>query len=329
MKCEAKPQERDNRIDKQNFLELTPSAQEALQKVTDEYQRQLANYSPDQLELEIRFGTLRSHHHFVPGVRVEDYQLIADKLQRYEGWDRRLEPHESFNYYYSVPMAASPDIDSDNDQSQKTVQVRTTCQVLNTSINDGEVSTQDTLPDHEGKPRLEVITVRKEKLMEVTLHSPTPSAGGEGLDFRVSLSAEVKLPLSSPFQASLVRPQHVRIKQRNSYQKGAWRYDLTLVWEGRTRAEAEHAQQVGGRTRYEVEIEYATLPAQNQLEEGTIARKSKQVDTLSGASIGSKTTGSNFCNYPTISIPSPQKIYYKVHSLARLVNNQTCSYIAS
>lgn len=314
-------------MDENLFLQLSPSAQEAMQKVTDEYQRQLVNYSPDQLELEIRFGTLRAHRHFVPGVRVEDYQLIADKLQRYDGWDRRLEPHESYNYYYSVPMEASADLNGDNDPSRNNLQVRTTCQVLNSTVDDGEVSKQSILPGHDGKPRLEVITVRKEKLMEVTLHSPTPSAGGEGLDFRVSLSAEVKLPLTSTLQATLVRPQHVRIKQRNSYQKGAWRYDLTLVWEGRTRAEAEQAQQVGGRTRYEVEIEYAPNAINDLVPAFNLGHSSAHSYCQYAYPSSFVNNKDDSVTGPSTAWPLPPQLYYKVHSIARLITNQTCNYI--
>lgn len=93
----------------------------------------------------------------------------------------------------------------------------------------------------------------------MTFAQKHPDAEGQGLDFRVSISVELPVPVTQ--LPSLVQPQLVRIKQRNSYQRSNWRYDLTLVWQGPSRSEAERSQRYAGKTLFEVEIEYCPAEA--------------------------------------------------------------------
>jgi hypothetical protein len=74
-----------------------------------------------------------------------------------------------------------------------------------------------------------------------------------GFDLRVALAREVPVPLSQ--LPDLVNPNHVRIQQRNSYVLGNFRFDLTITWSGKTKAEAEHHQRITGHTLFEIEVE--------------------------------------------------------------------------
>ncbi len=53
---------------------------------------------------------------------------------------------------------------------------------------------------------------------------------------------------------NIVNPDFVRIKQRHSFVKGCWAFELTRCWEGDSRQDAE-AKQVEDDTAYEFEVE--------------------------------------------------------------------------
>lgn len=80
-------------------------------------------------------------------------------------------------------------------------------------------------------------------------------------DLRVSLNCEETVPKSE--LPSVINPSSVRIKSRKSfYHKSGtfpsseplWRFDVTRVWHGNTRTEAEQNQR-NGTTVYEIELE--------------------------------------------------------------------------
>lgn len=97
-----------------------------------------------------------------------------------------------------------------------------------------------------------------------------------GVDtMRVSYSVEAPVPKQG--FPELVRPLHVRIKQRRSFvlestgiEGAAWRFDLTRTWSGRTREEAEQLQRGGCPAVCEVELEWIP-PLRSSLPEGTEA----------------------------------------------------------
>lgn len=70
---------------------------------------------------------------------------------------------------------------------------------------------------------------------------------------RVSLSTET--PVCSKTLPETVTPHMVRIKKRRSFYRSPWRFDLTRVWRGSSRSEAERAQS-RGEDSFEVEIEF-------------------------------------------------------------------------
>lgn len=261
-------------------FKVPPSTCNQLQEVAAAYFSSLPQYGPEKLELEVRFGTVRQGR-FIPGMRPDDYHLVADKLQQYLNWDKKRDSFESYSYYYE-----------DNGQT-----LRTTCRPSPNGSGSlqgsGRGKRAGTGP-LETRNGLQVSTVRKEKIMEKTFCQPHPDLAGEGLDFRLSLSAEVPIPVSC--LPPLVTPSLVRIKQRNSYVRSPWSYDLTLAWQGSTRAAAEQAQRVAGTTRYEVEIEYCPP---------TPSDPPKYTDAADLA----------------------LALYYKVQSIVRLVSNQTTDYL--
>jgi hypothetical protein len=78
------------------------------------------------------------------------------------------------------------------------------------------------------------------------------NATGDAVDIRVALARE-RLVLSKELPHN-VEPQFVRVKQRKSFLWGAWRWDLSRVWEGASLLEVDAAR-ASQPPRYEVEIE--------------------------------------------------------------------------
>jgi hypothetical protein len=72
-------------------------------------------------------------------------------------------------------------------------------------------------------------------------------------DARVSVKTEV--PLDAAELPRIVEPILVRIKRRWSFSLENWRFDLTQVWSGATRLDAEQRQS-GNQATYEIEVEF-------------------------------------------------------------------------
>lgn len=77
-------------------------------------------------------------------------------------------------------------------------------------------------------------------------------------DARVSVKTEV--PVDAATLPPIVEPHLVRLKKSSSFWLDKWRFNLTQVWSGGTRSEAE-LNQTGGKCTYEVDVECVCLPA--------------------------------------------------------------------
>lgn len=77
-------------------------------------------------------------------------------------------------------------------------------------------------------------------------------------DARVSVKAEV--PVDGLTLPPIVEPHLVRLTKRSSFWLDKWRFDLTQVWAGVTRSEAE-SNQARGKCAYEVEVECVCPPS--------------------------------------------------------------------
>lgn len=99
----------------------------------------------------------------------------------------------------------------------------------------------------------DVVHCEKGKIRFVSLCASGQS-GLTPLDVRVALAYE-RLVLSRAIPAD-VHPEWVRVKQRKTYHWGAWRWDLSRVWEGPAFLEVDAARATQP-PRYEVEVELA------------------------------------------------------------------------
>lgn len=140
--------------------------------------------------------------------------------------------------------------------------------------------------------RIEIRSIHKER--KASACAPlTASRGGSGQNpfhlvptgvdtLRVSYATEK--PVSKHSFPELVRPLHVRIKQRRSFvlesraHEGAgWRFDLTRTWAGGTREEAERSQRGGCPAVCEVELEWIPPHRPGPLPAGTVASLSASI----------------------------------------------------
>ena len=186
---------------------------------------------PPHVELEVRLGTLLTRFHagggggsgsgggthFVAGLPVTHYEVIARQLQKFDRWVGAVNLGETTVYYYT---------------DERGRRLRTT---------------------GGGGGDYQVTHQQKQKRHEVTqVHHPRDHKR-RGFDWRLGVSEETEIPAEEV--PRLVNPDHVRIIQRNRYLMKFWQVDLSLVWSGASRAEAEQVQTVSGATQFEVELE--------------------------------------------------------------------------
>jgi len=157
-------------------------------------------------ELEARFGYINPMDNtFTPGVSQDVFDKVLTSMTLYDGWDSATHFVESRDVFYATEDGH---------------QVRTT-----------------TLGDS-------VMHTRKEKIKTVSLCATGQrvNVSGTPLDIRVALAKESLVLLRDiPPQVLPDSIQMVRIKQRKSFFWGAWRWDLTRVWNGSTFLEADRA----------------------------------------------------------------------------------------
>ena len=95
-------------------------------------------------------------------------------------------------------------------------------------------------------------TVRKQCVQHEVIDLPKT-----GHMLKLSLNKEVPVPARDI--PTTVNTTHVRIKQRRRFTYGVnWAYDFSIAWAGKTKSDAEYAQQHKEEsTSYELEIELA------------------------------------------------------------------------
>lgn len=191
---------------------------------------------PDQqYELEARFGERRPDG-FCAGVPRCHFDYCYQSIQSYPEWSIVEDWRESHEFYYKLQdgREVRTITEFQNDESQ-TIHVR--------HMEKKRIANVDLCIEPENKSDFGTTVL--------------PGA-------RVSLSLETAIPES--ILPDIVRPTFVRIKKRKSflltpseYHHGpVWTYDLTQVWEGRNKAEAEH-RQINLPPRLEFEIECRDL----------------------------------------------------------------------
>lgn len=208
------------------------------------------------VELEGRLGRFTDTG-FDPDIGATAFSLLLQMLEAFPRWSRVEQWEESQDIFYTtdIPGVAI----GDPAAPSRSVQVRSTV----------KAKYQDGCIDENGSV-LDVSHVVKRKIGRVDLHLQSVDVGCCALetsagnprpvDARISLSVEY--PVTSEVLPVAVTSQFVRIKQRKRFFLGSlgvpgdcFSFDLSVVYKGRTRTEAEIRQQKSDAASFEVECE--------------------------------------------------------------------------
>jgi hypothetical protein len=177
-------------------------------------------------ELEARFGT-RSGGRWVNGVSREFWERVFELLRGGDCWTEVVDGtwKHYHDYFYAL---------------QNGLQVRTSTAF---DVN---------------RETIEVVHVNKVKCCTEELHVLEPTCNNSDepvFDIRVSLSTETAVDTHELPES--VSPSLVRLKQRVSFAYRCWRFDMTKVWSGASRVQAETKQKTEEPV-YEIELECAS-----------------------------------------------------------------------
>ena len=220
--------------------------------IISEVQPSLTNIEENgaSLELEGRLGKIGGTC-FNPDVGSAAFCAILALLETFPRWSRITPWEETQDIYFTAVLPSSTL--TGLDEESRPVQVRSTVRVSAT----GE---------------LEVIHVVKKKLRRVDLAMQSVDVGAcalgtcatggalQPLDARIALSIEKQVP--ADVLPVAVSPDLVRIKQRKRFflaslgvPKDCFSFDLTIVYQGRTKSEAEINQRRNENASFEIECE--------------------------------------------------------------------------
>ena len=204
--------------------------------------------SSGSLELEARLGKIHAGR-FEPNVGHASFCSILQLLESYPRWARVSHWQETQDVFYTVELPA--EYVTEGSGGART-QIRTSVGV-----------------DAEGD--IEIVHHSKQKLRHVDMEMRLMDAGScsleisrdtklEGFDVRVSASLERLIP--PELLPIAVAPDLVRIKQRKRFflaslgvDNEAFTFDLTIVYAGKTKSEAEQRQSTQEEPSFEVEVE--------------------------------------------------------------------------
>ena len=199
-----------------------------------------------KVEIEGRLGVADSNG-FSSDIGKAAFCSILAALETYPRWKHVTGWVESQDVFYSVEL--SPEI-CGYDKPTK-LQVRTSVGL-------------------DANKQLILVHILKRRLRSVTMQAVPLGSNATSLDgveqlstpllARISVSIEQSLPLH--LLPVAVMPDFVRIKQRKRFllnslgiEPPAFAFDLTIVYSGTTKSEAEKRQATGAAASYEVEIE--------------------------------------------------------------------------
>ncbi|AGO82381.1 hypothetical protein pdul_cds_358 [Pandoravirus dulcis] len=225
--------------------------------------RGMAARAASGIELEARLGTLRDDGSFEPGVEAASWYAVLALLETGDTWDaaRSHGWREDHVTHYVLPLTDQPvrTIASYEEhhiavvhQHKSVIEKRTFAAVPGAPSPTccGDVGGGG------GKPSAGVPPTSQPPSSS---SSAVSASGGarcrrrrRGYDVRVALSHEEQvLPNRVP---NVAQPERVAIRQRRRFATGAWAADLTMVWSGRTKEEAEQRQRRSA-PEYHVEVE--------------------------------------------------------------------------
>ena len=206
----------------------------------------------ENVELEARLGRLQNNR-FESNVGQTTFLHILQLLESYPRWTRSSAWQETHDVFYNVELPASnAELLGAVGQGGKAVQVRTTVG----SDGHGGVTIL-----HNTKRRLRSVDLEM-RLMDAFSCTLDTNLDGknDGLDVRVAANVEtVVAPEGLPIA---VMPSCVRIKQRKRFflsslgiDNETFVYELSVVYQGRSKHEAEQKQSNRTDPSFEVEIE--------------------------------------------------------------------------
>lgn len=227
--------------------------------------RGMAARAASGIELEARLGTLRDDGSFEPGVEAASWYAVLALLETGDAWDtvRSHGWREDHVTHYVLPLTDQPvrTIASYEEhhiavvhQHKSVIEKRTFAAVPGTpsAACCGDIGCGG------GKPPAGASSASQPPTSSSSSSFGSASGGARcrrrrrGYDVRVALSHEEQvLPNRVP---NVAQPERVAIRQRRRFAAGAWAVDLTMVWSGRTKEEAEQRQRRSA-PEYHVEVE--------------------------------------------------------------------------
>lgn len=190
------------------------------------------------VEIEGRLG--RAGAPFDPNIGAEAFCAIVGMLETFESWQSVSDWEETQDVFYTTNLA--PDVAGDGGGP---VQVRTTVSGF-TSLS----------LTHTVKKKIRHVDLALQSVDvgACALETEAPGQVQCPLSARVACSTEREIPASALPVA--VRPDLVRIKQRKKFLlRSGFSFEVTIVYQGRTKTEAERKQKASEGASYEVECE--------------------------------------------------------------------------
>jgi hypothetical protein len=190
-----------------------------------------------KVELEGRLGTTDPHTgRFQGGITEERFLTLLHMLQASTKWSQVVEETESCDVFFTIEIPS---------YHQK-MQVRSTMIYKDRDLHVSHVIK---------KPMM------SQSFALTELRCEEASVNCLRLEPQTRLQASYEVELPPRFLPLAVATEHVRIKRRHSFvyrsnhHDVSYQYDLTKVYAGTTRSEAESHQRAGQATSFEVEVE--------------------------------------------------------------------------
>ena len=230
-----------------NFAHLTDATKQVATLISScsEYMARCADN--EHLEIEARLGYLNDGT-FESNVDEATFCSVLQLLEGYPRWTNKTEWRECQDVFYLVNLP--PEYKSKREDAR--TQVRTSV----TSNEDGEL-----VIEHCTKQRLHFVDMELRFVDSSSCAlSSSRSATNDRHDLRVTACLERQIP--ADLLPIAVTPEYVRIKQRKRFflsslgmDQNAFAFDMSIVFAGKTKSEAEQKQSSGKDMTYEIEVE--------------------------------------------------------------------------
>ena len=200
-----------------------------------------------KVEIEGRLGRVTSNGEFSSNVGADSFCSVLHLLESYKKWDRIEDWRDIHDIFYTIALSTG----IDKGDFPRNVQVRTTVGVQ----NNGHAVTN--ILKH--KIKQADFALRGEDSMSCALAAENTNLI-DPVNARISASVETEL--TQDLIPVAVVSDLVRIKQRKTFylksegiDEATFAFDVTIVFTGKTKTEAEEAQKSNINPSFEIEIE--------------------------------------------------------------------------